>query len=29
MVLAPEAKYSGSTARQIVADLIESTPVPV
>lgn len=29
MVLAPEAKYSGSTARQIVADLIETTPVPV
>jgi MoxR-like ATPase len=29
MVLAPEAKYSGSTARQIVAELIESTPVPV
>lgn len=28
LVLAPEAKYSGSTARQIVADLIESTPVP-
>lgn len=29
LVLAPEAKYSGSSARQIVADLIESTPVPV
>lgn len=29
MVLTPEAKYSGSDARQIVADLIESTPVPV
>jgi MoxR-like ATPase len=29
MVLAPEAKYSGSSARQIVAELIESTPVPV
>ncbi len=29
MVLAPEAKYSGSTARQIVADLIETIPVPV
>ena len=28
LVLAPEAKYSGSSARQIVADLIESTPVP-
>jgi MoxR-like ATPase len=29
LVLAPEAKYSGSSARQIVADLVESTPVPV
>ena len=29
MVLAPEAKYSGASTRQIVADLIESTPVPV
>jgi MoxR-like ATPase len=29
MVLAPEAKYSGSSARQIVAELVESTPVPV
>jgi len=29
LVLAPEAKYSGSSARQIVTDLIESTPVPV
>ena len=29
MVLAPEAKYSGSSARQIVADLIEQIPVPV
>jgi MoxR-like ATPase len=29
MVLAPEAKYSGSSARRIVADLIEQTPVPV
>jgi MoxR-like ATPase len=29
MVLVPEAKYSGSTARQIVMELIESTPVPV
>jgi MoxR-like ATPase len=28
MVLAPEAKYSGAGARQIVADLIEQTPVP-
>jgi MoxR-like ATPase len=29
MVLLPEAKYSGTTARQIVAELIENTPVPV
>jgi MoxR-like ATPase len=29
LVLAPEAKYSGSTARQIVLELIEKTPVPV
>lgn len=29
LVLVPEAKYSGSSARQIVADLIESVPVPV
>ena len=29
MVLAPEAKYSGASARQIVSDLIEQTPVPV
>lgn len=29
LVLSPEAKYSGITARQIVAGLIESTPVPV
>ena len=29
MVLVPEAKYSGASARQIIADLIESTPVPV
>jgi len=29
MVLAPEAKYSGASTRQIVADLMESTPVPV
>ncbi len=28
IVLAPEAKYSGINARQIVADLIEQTPVP-
>lgn len=29
LVLAPEAKYSGVTSRQIVAELIENTPVPV
>lgn len=29
MVLSPEAKYSGTTTRQIVAELVESTPVPV
>ena len=29
MVLAPESRYSGASARQIVADLIEQTPVPV
>lgn len=29
MVLAPEARYSGGNARQIVADLIEKIPVPV
>ena len=29
MVLAPEAKYSGASARQIVADLMDQTPVPV
>lgn len=29
MVLVPEAKYSGASARQIVADLMEQTPVPV
>ena len=29
IVLTPEAKYSGSSARQIIADLIEKTPVPV
>jgi MoxR-like ATPase len=29
MVLLPEAKYSGATSRQIVAELIETTPVPV
>jgi hypothetical protein len=29
MVLAPEARYSGNSTRQIVAELIESTPVPV
>lgn len=29
MVLAPEARYSGETARRIVMDLVESVPVPV
>lgn len=29
LVLAPEAKYSGASARQIVADIIEQTAVPV
>jgi MoxR-like ATPase len=29
MVLAPEAKYAGASARRIVADLVEITPVPV
>jgi len=29
MQLAPEAKYSGTSTRQIVAELIEGTPVPV
>ncbi|NJM36778.1 MAG: MoxR family ATPase [Akkermansiaceae bacterium] len=29
IVLAPEAKYSGVNSRQIIADLIELTPVPV
>jgi MoxR-like ATPase len=29
IVLAPEAKYSGASARQIVSDLIEQMPVPV
>ena len=29
MVLAPEAKYSGANARQIVADLIAQIPVPI
>jgi MoxR-like ATPase len=28
MVLAPEAKYSGETTRRVVAELLESTPVP-
>lgn len=28
MVLTPDAKYSGVSTRQIVADLIEKTPVP-
>jgi len=29
LVLSPEAKYSGLNSRQIVADLIEQTPVPI
>jgi MoxR-like ATPase len=29
LLLAPEAKYAGTTPRQIVAELIENTPVPV
>lgn len=29
LVLAPESKYSGLDARQIVADLVRNTPVPV
>ena len=29
LLLSPEAKYSGSTPRQIVAELLQSTPVPV
>jgi len=29
LVLAPESKYSGMNARQLVADLIASTPAPV
>jgi MoxR-like ATPase len=29
MVLAPEAKYSGSSARRIIAEIIEQIPVPV
>jgi MoxR-like ATPase len=29
MVLTPEAKYSGISARQILADLMDQTPVPV
>jgi MoxR-like ATPase len=29
IVLAPDAKYSGASARQIVAELIDATPVPV
>lgn len=28
MVLVPEARYSGSSARQIVAEIVERTPVP-
>jgi MoxR-like ATPase len=29
LVLVPEARYSGTNARQIVAELLESVPVPV
>lgn len=29
LVLAPESKFSGVSARQIVADLIKNTPVPI
>lgn len=29
MVLAPEARYTGTSARQVVAELLESIPVPV
>jgi len=29
LVLAPESKYSGQDARQIVAELVQNTPVPV
>ncbi|NQX01004.1 MoxR family ATPase [bacterium] len=29
LVLAPDARYSGASSRQIVADLIETIPVPV
>lgn len=29
IVLAPEAKYSGASARRIVSEILESTPVPV
>ena len=29
LVLAPEARYSGTSARQIVAELLETVPVPV
>ncbi len=29
LVLSPEARYSGSSARRIVAEIIEQTPVPV
>jgi MoxR-like ATPase len=29
LVLAPEARYSGTSGRQIVAELLESVPVPV
>lgn len=29
LVLSPEAKYSGATPRQVVAELLENTPVPI
>ena len=29
LVLMPEARYSGASARQLVADILEQTPVPV
>jgi MoxR-like ATPase len=29
LLLSPEAKYSGTTPRQVVAELLENTPVPV
>ncbi len=29
LLLSPEAKYSGATPRQVVAELVENTPVPI